>query len=203
MKVGSVRQLNLECQIVNNYNQNIYIAKIWRMTAIFRRRFHFVYKWIYITPDSKYLKLNTLTAEGFLGTVLFMQLSNHVFRNQWLQKYLCYEAHFKKKRSKFNGDSKNAIKKQQNVFSLLNNCIWIGSGKISLLWQNYLPPAVKVLTVLKSKIWLRMTFYDPIWLKFMKKSDKIAFLQISAVFLGLVNTLTAERLSETGPFMHK
>ena len=48
-----------------------------------------------------------------------------------------------------------------------------------------------------------MTFYDPIWLKFMKKSDEIAFLQISAVFLGLVNTLTAERLSETGPFMHK
>ena len=36
----------------------------------------------------------TLTAEEFSETSPFMYLSNHVFRSQYFQKYLSYEAHF-------------------------------------------------------------------------------------------------------------
>ena len=41
----------------------------------------------------------------------------------------------------YNVDSKNAKKKtkpQQNIFGFLDNCIWIGNGKLSLLLQEYL-----------------------------------------------------------------
>ena len=54
--------------------------------------------------------LNTFTAKGFSETRPFMYLGKHVFRSQELQKYLSNEAHFFSKYSKFNVDSKNAIK---------------------------------------------------------------------------------------------
>ena len=38
-------------------------------------------------------------------------------------------------------DSKNPTKKQQNAFGFLD---WIGNGKVSLLWQEYLPSTVNV-----------------------------------------------------------
>ena len=79
---------------------------------------------------------NKLTAQWFSETEPFMHLSNHVFRSHQFQKYLSYEVHFLKKCSKLHVDSKNAIKKQQNVFGFLDNCIWIGSGKLSLLWRK-------------------------------------------------------------------
>ena len=50
------------------------------------------------------------------------------------------------KSSKFNVDSKNAIKLLQHVFGVLDNCIWIGSGKFCLLLQEYSHSAVSVLT---------------------------------------------------------
>ena len=44
---------------------------------------------------------------------------------------------FVSKYSKFNADSKNAIKNWQNVFGFSDNCIWIGSGRYSLLLREY------------------------------------------------------------------
>ena len=42
------------------------------------------------------------------------------------------------KYSKFNVDCKTAIKNWENVSNLSDNCIWIGSGKFSLLLREYL-----------------------------------------------------------------
>ena len=38
--------------------------------------------------------------------------------------------------SKFNADSKRTIKKQQNVFDVFDNCIWIGNGKSSVYYDE-------------------------------------------------------------------
>ena len=78
------------------------------------------------------------TAEEFSETRPFMHLSKHVFRSQWLQKYLSYEAFlFFSKCLKFNVDSKNAIKSWEKVFDFSDKYIWIGSGKFSLLLREY------------------------------------------------------------------
>ena len=44
---------------------------------------------------------------------------------------------FFSKCSKFNVDCKIAIKMLQNIFSFSGNCIWIGSGKFSLLLREH------------------------------------------------------------------
>ena len=38
---------------------------------------------------------------------------------------------------KFNVDSKNAIKFCEKAFGFSDNCIWIGSGKFSLLLREH------------------------------------------------------------------
>ena len=63
---------------------------------------------------------------------------------------------FFSKSSKFDVDSKNALKKQKNIFGFLDNCIWIGSGKFSLLWRKYSSFAVNVLITLMLMYLLRM-----------------------------------------------
>ena len=51
---------------------------------------------------------------------------------------MSYEADFFfSKCSKFNVDSKNAIKNQENVFGFADTCIWTGSGKSSVLLSEY------------------------------------------------------------------
>ena len=47
---------------------------------------------------------------------------------------------------KFNVDSKDVIKMQENNFGFSDNCIWSGSGKFSLLLQEYSYLAVSVST---------------------------------------------------------
>ena len=37
--------------------------------------------------------INTFIAEGFSESKLFIHLSKHAFRSQYLQKYLSYEVH--------------------------------------------------------------------------------------------------------------
>ena len=67
-----------------------------------------------------------------------MHLNKHIFRSQELQKYLTYEAHFfSSEHWKFNVDSKNAKKMQQKINGFLDNLIWIGNGKFSLLLREY------------------------------------------------------------------
>ena len=43
-------------------------------------------------------------------------------------------------------DFRNGIKFWQKVIDFLDNCIWTGCGSFSLLWREYLPSAVNVLT---------------------------------------------------------
>ena len=46
----------------------------------------------------------------------------------------------------FNVNSKNAITLPENVFGFFDNCIWIGSDELSVLWRKYSSSAVNVLT---------------------------------------------------------
>ena len=39
--------------------------------------------------------------------------------------------------AKFNADSENAIKNGENVSNFSDNCIWTGSGKLSVLLREY------------------------------------------------------------------
>ena len=94
-----------------------------------------------------------LTAEGFSETGQFMHFSSHIFRSQKFQECSSYEAHFFFfffffwKCCKFNTDSKNPIKQQQNVFGFPDNYIWNGSGNLSLLGHKYTWLGVNVLRI--------------------------------------------------------
>ena len=59
---------------------------------------------------------------------------------------------FLKKILKFNLDFKNAAKNSEKVFYFLNNCIWIGIVKLSLLRKGCFSLAANVLTS-SSNIW--------------------------------------------------
>ena len=48
--------------------------------------------------------------------------------------------------SKLNMYFKNAVTNSENVFCFLDNCVWIGSLKLSLLRREYLSSAVNMLT---------------------------------------------------------
>lgn len=83
----------------------------------------------------------------------------------------------------------DAIQKLQNVFGLLDTCIWIGGRKFYQLWRRYSVSTANVLiNSIQIHIWLKWTFSYLFRLERMKKSDKTAknnktaFLQISAVF---------------------
>ena len=52
---------------------------------------------------------------------------------------------FFSKHSKFNAESKNAIKSEEKILSLSENSISTGSGKLSVLLREYLSLAVNVL----------------------------------------------------------
>ena len=78
-----------------------------------------------------------------------MRFGKHAFWSLWFPKYLAIMLNFFSKCSNFNVNSKIAIKKQQNVFGFLDNCIWIGNGKFFLLCQGYSYSAINVLTRLE------------------------------------------------------
>ena len=52
----------------------------------------------------------------------------------------------KKKWSKFDEDFRNAMKISEKVFGFLDHIIWIAWGKFSLVWPEYMPSAIKLLT---------------------------------------------------------
>ena len=66
-----------------------------------------------------------------------MHLSKHVWGSQSVQKHLSDEADIFSKYPKFNGNSENAKKIPENVFSFPDNPIWTGCGKLSLLLREY------------------------------------------------------------------
>ena len=66
-----------------------------------------------------------------------------------ISEILSYNGNFFSKCSNLNVDSKIVMKKRQNVFGFLDNCIWIGNGKFFLLCHRYLYSAINVLTRLE------------------------------------------------------
>ena len=91
--------------------------------------------------------LNILTLEGSSETGRFRYYSNQFFRGLQFRKYVSYEGHLLYwKRSRVNKNFKNRGKGSEKLFRSLDNGIWIGSGKFSVLRTEYLSPAVNVLT---------------------------------------------------------
>ena len=106
---------------------------------------------------------------------------------------------FFSKCSKLDVDVKYAAKKWEKLFSFLDNCSWIGSGKFFLLQTEYLSLAFDVLTnAIKILDTERRTFSNSIFVKMMKQFDEIAAVQ----FLGVFNMLAVEGCSETEIFRH-
>ena len=99
--------------------------------------------------------------------------------------------------SKVDLDFKNAEKKRKKVFCFLDNCIWIGSVKLSLLRREYLPFAVNVLTNSPEILHITKRNYS-IFFTRISKYDKCAVVQISTVF-GTVYHVACRRVcwSET------
>ena len=80
---------------------------------------------------------------------------------------------------KFDVDSRNGTKNQENVSRFSDNCIWIGTCKFSQTWTGYLPSAVNVLT--KTPNISSNTRGDIFQMKFTendKKRDKSAVMEI-------------------------
>ena len=75
------------------------------------------------------------------------------------------------------------MKLPRNVFGFLENCIWIDYGKFSLIWQQYLPSAVNVLTNSPeiSGLTNREISYFNLC-QIHEKMGKSAAIQISVVF---------------------
>ena len=105
------------------------------------------------TQHNNIRQFNMFTTKGFSETRPFVHLSKQVLWSQQVQKYLSYEAHFFSKCSKFNVDSKYAIKNWQKVFRFSYNCIWIGTAKFSLLVREYSWLAVNVLRLFFAFTW--------------------------------------------------
>ena len=84
----------------------------------------------------------------------------------------------------------------RKIYGFLDNLIWFGNGKFSLLLREYSELAVNMLTSSR-KMWdlIKKNFPDSIWPRMMEKKDESAFQEISVVF-GLVKTFTAKAFSE-------
>ena len=109
---------------------------------------------------------NMLSFERSSETSIIRYLPNHVFRSPSFRKYVTYEGHlFFPKCSEIDRDFKNVSKKSEKVFCLLDNCIWIGCVKFSLLRREYLPLSVNVLR--NSPKILHITKRDVFWLNFI------------------------------------
>ena len=87
-----------------------------------------------------------LTVEESSETEVFRHLSNHIFRSPYFGKYRSYERHLLWKMFKIWCGFQKWSRKFRNIFSFLDNFIWIGCVKFSLLPREYLSSAVNVLT---------------------------------------------------------
>ena len=67
----------------------------------------------------------------------------------------------------------------QNVFRFVDNCIWIGNGKLSVLWPEYSSSAVNVLkNSPKISDLIKNDFFKLNLAQMIKMYGKSAFLQI-------------------------
>ena len=60
---------------------------------------------------------------------------------------------------------------KQNVFDFLDNCIWIGSSKFSLLWREHSSSAVNMLT--SSPEISDLTKNDSFYLSLAQNDEKV------------------------------
>ena len=93
-----------------------------------------------------------LLAKGFSQTGLFRHLSDYVFRVRNFKITKSMRDSFLPKCSNFHLDFKITARNIEKVFCFLDNCIWIGSLKLSLLRRGYLSSATNVLTT-SPNIW--------------------------------------------------
>ena len=116
-----------------------------------------------------------LLVEGSSETGLFRHLSDYVFgvRNFEITKSM--RASFLSKCSKFHLDFKNAAKNGEKVFSIRDNCMWIGIVKLSLLRRGYFSSAANVLTSSPKICHVnKRNFLEHISLQVTNKYDKSA-----------------------------
>ena len=122
-----------------------------------------------------------LLFEEYSERGIFRHLSNHGFPNPIFRKYMSYEGRL------FDGSlmsiSKMAHKSWEKVFPFRDNCISIGSIKLSLLRREHLWLAVNVSkNVLRFCLLPRGTFSNLMSFKVINKYGKMCVIQISAVF---------------------
>ena len=86
-----------------------------------------------------------LSVSGSSETLLFKHLPNHFFRSRYFRKYISYEGYIFCKCLKFRKEFRNA-KKISEKFFFLENSIWIGCVKVSLLSRQCLSLSLNVLT---------------------------------------------------------
>ena len=96
---------------------------------------------------STLITFTMLLVEGSSETRLRRHLSNNVFRNPQVRKYISYEGHLLLKVSQILSTFEKWTKKNGvKAFSFFVNCIWIGCVKLSLLRGETLWPAVNGFT---------------------------------------------------------
>ena len=81
---------------------------------------------------------------------------------------------------KFYEDFKNPIKFPWTNFGFLDNCVRIGCGKFSVLWQEYLSSVINVSrTVLIFQIWLKQKLCNLVYVRMMRKYNESGAVPIS------------------------
>ena len=104
---------------------------------------------------------------------------------------------------KFDADFKNGQKTWQNVFSLLDNCIWYSSCRLQILQREYLSLTVNVLR--KSRKSSNISNREVFQVSFPQSDKKKLVKELSWRFhkcLEPFNMLTIEGCYETGLFKH-
>ena len=87
-----------------------------------------------------------LPVDGSSQMGLFRNLSTHVFRVRNFGSSLAMRVIFFWKCLNLDVYLKNANKNREKFFSFSHKCIWTVCIELSLLWREYLPSAVHVLT---------------------------------------------------------
>ena len=129
-----------------------------------------------------------------------MHLNKHVFQSKILDLWSSF---FFSKHWKLHVDTKNAKSISERVYSFLDNLIWMGNRKFSLLLREYSYFPVNVLSTRPkiSELIENNFFLTRFGSKWRKGRIKVPFWRFQE-FLGLVNMFTAKGFSERSPVMH-
>ena len=133
-------------------------------------------------------------------TTLFTECSDEVFHSLELRRYISYDHHLFLKMFKILCRFQKLKKKLRKFFQFSDNCIWIGSCKLSQSSTGYLSSAVNVLTNSpKISPIIRGEISKSTSLRMMKKHDKSALMEISEVF-GTLSQVYSQSVFWNGAF---